>query len=167
MKKIILVLGVLAFSLVFSAMTYAASVTGQLQVSATVVTACTVSTTAVNFGNVTGVDYVTATGDVTVNCSSGTPYNIALDKGLYGNDAARRLGPSVEEVNYFLFKPTGSVEWGDADYAGTYMGGSSLADTGNGSNQPHTVNAQLNPTPFSGIPGGTVLTDTVTVTVYY
>ncbi len=165
MKKIILVLGVLAFSLVFSAVTYAGTATGQLQVSATVAAVCTVSTTAVNFGDVTGLATVNATGDVTVNCSSGTPYHIALDKGLYGNESARRLGPTAGEAAYFLFQPAGGVEWGDFDYAGTYIGGTSLADTGNGSNQAHTVNAQL--MQFIGFPAGTVLTDTVTVTVHY
>ncbi len=167
MKKIILVLGVLIFSLVFSATTYAGTVTGQLQVSATVVTACTVSTTAVNFGNVTGVsDYVNATADVTVNCSNGLSYHIALDAGThYPGGYYRNVAGSGYQADYEILKPSENVYWGDAEYARTYLWGSVIADTGNGSDQAHTARAYLHP--FSGIPAGTVLTDTVTVTVHY
>jgi len=157
--------GVLTFILVFSVMSNAATETGQLQVSATVVAACTVSTTAVNFGNVTGVNTEYSTGDVTVNCANGLPYHIALDAGLNYASPYRKLAGSGYFADYRLGKVGTADQWGDSDYANTYPGGASLADTGDGTNQAHPVRAWLDP--FSGIPAETVLTDTVTVTVHY
>lgn len=164
MKKILSIASLIILSVVFSGITNASQTTGTLQVSANVVSVCTVTTSPVNFGNVT--ESSIANGDVTVNCPSGTAYHIALDAGqhLLG---WRRVVLGPYSVKYELDKIQGGPEWGDNDpgYANTYSYGSSVADTGNGANQAHTVYAYL--LPFTGIPAGTTLTDTVTVTVYY
>jgi spore coat protein U-like protein len=170
MKKILSVLSLVAFSLVSSGSGHAGSVTGSLPVSAAVAAVCTVSTSAVSFGSVTGLVVVTTTGDVTVNCTVSLPYHIALDGGqhLLGNPMSgftRNIISGSYGAPYVLIKPTGGLSWGDSDYSNTFPSGSSLADTGSGANQAHTVNATL--PPFASVPGGTNLTDTVTVTVYY
>jgi spore coat protein U-like protein len=143
-------------------MSFGATATGTLNVSATVVPTCTVSTTLVNFGNYDG-SYISTFGDVTVTCASGTPYHIALDAGLaYDGNAYRRMSDGVNNLMYQL-SHAGEL-WGDADYANTYHGGSSLADTGNGAAQAHQVTAEL----IAGltVPAG-AYNDVVNVTVYY
>ncbi len=164
MKKRLSALIAVMFAVLFARIGYAGSATGQLQVSATVVAACTVSTTAVNFGNVTGQSGVDATGDVTVNCPANLAYNIALDAGQHLNSVARYVASGSYSASYFINSPAGGF-WGDSGYGNTFTMGTPLGDMGTGSNQPHTVNAHLSN--FSGIPAGTVLSDTITVTVIY
>jgi spore coat protein U-like protein len=67
---------------------------------------------------------------------------------------------------YWLFKDSSyNTEWGDVDFANTFPGGSSLADTGTGIAQPHTVYGYV-ANLLGGQPPGTY-TDTVLVTVHY
>jgi len=166
MKKILSVVSLIMLSLVFSGITYASQVTGTLQVSANVVSVCTVSTSPVNFGNVTGPATDT-TGDVTVNCPANTAYHIALDAGQHYVSTYRRIVSGSNSPYYALLKTNNMAdEWSDSGCgSGTYPYGACLDDTGNGSNQAHTVYAHM--FAFGGIPAGTTLTDTVTVTVYY
>ncbi len=163
MKRILIASSLFTFSLLFAGISHAGSTTGQLQVSATVVSVCTVSTTAVNFGNVTGQMVIDAMGDVTVDCPANLPYQIALDAGLHSVNSARYVASGGYSVHYSIGSPAGG-EWGDSGYGNTSLG-TPFGDSGNGSSQPHSVNASLNS--FFGIPAGTVLTDTVTVTVIY
>jgi len=166
MKKLLSIVSLIVLSLIFSGITYAGQVNGTLPVSATVVGVCSVWTSAVNFGSVTGLEDVNANGDVTVNCPLDTTYNIALDAGLNMDQDQRRILNGTNWMNYALYQDAGlSQEWGDSDYANTYASGTSLADTGSGVPQAHTVYGHL--VGFPGISADTVLTDTVTVTVYY
>jgi spore coat protein U-like protein len=165
MKRLIVIIGVLALSIIFGGVSYAATVTANLEVSATYVGVCMVSTTAVNFGNVTGQGTMSAQGNVAVNCSTGVNYHIALDAGLHYSGTKRHVSGGGMDVIYSLFKLVGLELWGDSDYANTFPLGTSLADTSIGGNQDHTVSAELDNF-FGGTPG-TVLTDTVTVTVHY
>ena len=168
MKKSILILSLLALSIAFAGIAYANTATANLQIQATVIAPCTVSTANINFGNVTGAATVDANGSVTVNCPSATTYTITLDKGLHlsgGGGGNRHVASGSNSGVYELYKDAaGGTPWGDWTYAGTYSW-PVVTDTGTGSDQPHTVYGRL--FSFSGIAAGTVLTDTVTVTVYY
>jgi spore coat protein U-like protein len=163
MKKLSIVALAMALTLAMACMSFGATATGILNVSATVVATCSVSTTAVNFGNYQGADLY-STGDVAVTCSQGTPYNIALDAGQ-NFDGSRKIGNGVDAIPYALCQYGPCVgQWGDASYGDTYSAGYSLADTGNGASQSHTVYGWLLGTgPVS--PGN--YTDVVNVTVYY
>lgn len=165
MKKLILSLAVIAVSLGLAAGAQAATSTTTLDVSFTAITSCTVTTSSVDFGSGIGLSGATGNGDVTVNCSSGTPYNIALDAGLHFTGAWRQIsdGSNFRIYELFMYNLGGS-EWGDSDHANTYPKGASVADTGTGAAQPHTV--------YGGLGSGTIIpagaySDTVTVTVYY
>ena len=142
----------------------AATATTSLDVSVTVVPACTVTATGITFPDYDGSSLVIAYGDVTVNCSLGTEYNIALDAGLYYDGFNRFVSDGANTLLYTLYKPSGGPVWGDSDFANTYPSGASLADTGDGSDQPHEVRGLI----ASGyyMPSG-VYSDTVTVTVHY
>ncbi len=165
MKRILSAVSVMLWSLAFTGISTATTATGNLQVTATVGSICSVSTTAVDFGIITGIG--NGTGDVTVNCPVSTLYSIALDYGLHydPNTLRRYLANGQDLLRYRLFQPDNQTQWGDSDYANTYPEGSSFADTGSGSDQLHTVYGQT--TTPTGIPAGTVLADTVTVTVHY
>ena len=167
MRRFALILMVLAVPCAFAATALAATQTTNLNVSATMPIGCSVTTTGVNFGNVTyAPDGGSATGDVTVNCTNGLPYNIALDGGMALMGGTRTLIPAAFSVIYYwLYQDAGaSIEWGDSDFNNSYSNGSSMGDTGSGANQSHPVYAT-----FIGddqIPPGNY-TDTVIVTVHY
>ena len=77
----------------------------------------------------------------------------------------RAVSDGINARMYRLFMDNVfGTQWGDSDFANTYPGGASVADTGSGAAQPHTVYGWLE----SGIvlPAGTY-SDTVTVTVNY
>jgi spore coat protein U-like protein len=164
MKKFVSVLLALLACIAFSGIAHAASVTTSLQVSVNLVPACQVSASSVNFGDVLWNTDSFANGDVSVNCPQDTAYNIALDAGSNFYDFRRVYNGSSGYIQYRLYKDSAyTLEWGDSDYAGTYIWGSSLADTGNGLSQSHTVYGKL----FgAGVPVGSY-SDTVTVTVYF
>lgn len=169
MKKLISFFAVIAASLGLAAGAQAGTTTSTLSVSATVSGICTVSTTAVNFGDVTGLTDVLANGDVTVNCASGFPYNITLDAGLHYDGFMRTISNGTDTRHYALssaFNPNPidtESQWGDMGYADTFFG-FGVADTGSGAAQAHTVYGWLEP--GVALPSG-AYSDIVTVTVYY
>src|SRR5512138_3828744 len=92
--------------------------TGTLEVTATVAPICTVSTTAVNFGEYTGEE-LTASGSITVVCSKGEPFDIKLDRGGHENSGWRRvayMGTANDDGNYLKYKLSkpDEMEWTDA-----------------------------------------------------
>lgn len=175
MKKSLLTASILATGLAFSNIAQAVVVASStLNVSATVAVDCTVTTTPVNFGNLTAIQSSTVSGDVSVTCTTGTPYTITLDAGLNTNGTSvRHMKHSVDGVSlarYVLTSDVGLITpWGDASYASTYPWGNGVADTSNGAAQPHAVYGQAIATSaLTGLsaPAGSY-SDTVTVTINY
>jgi spore coat protein U-like protein len=167
MKRILAVSILTALVLAFAGIASADSRTANLQVTATVIGYCTVSTTAVDFGAITGESTALATGDVTVNCPLNTVYNVTLDAGQHSSEGFRMISGGGSGVSYNLYKDgSRTSEWGDNGYGNTYMAGTSLPDAGTGSDQSHPVYGAIWGG-FGGPAAGTVLTDTVLVTVYY
>lgn len=167
MKRLVLSLAAMTAVLGFTAAAEAATATGTLNVTANSVASCSVTTTAVNFGDITGLGATNANGDVSVNCSSGIPYNISLDAGTHmGMEYTYWRAISNGSINraYVLYTTSVGGEWGDADFANTYSGATSQADNGNGLDQAHTVYGVLGG--GGTLPVGT-FSDTVTVTVNY
>jgi spore coat protein U-like protein len=104
----------------------AGNATTTLGVSLTITAACTVTSSPVAFGS-QGLltSAVPATGSLTVTCTDGTVYNVALDAGQgTGATVTNRLmtGPSTDTVSYGLFQDAGlATNWG-ATKAGTGNG---------------------------------------------
>ncbi len=117
---------------------------------------CTVSATAVAFGNYTGaVDNVTST--ITVDCANGRAYDVALSGGDSGSVTARYMVNGAAHLNYGLYSnSTYTTNWGNTAATNWVTG------TGNGRAQPLTVYAQI-PAGQNVAPG--TYTDTITVTV--
>ena len=129
--------------------------------TATVPATCRVSATNLNFGTVaTLTGNIDTTNSVSPACTNGTPYNVGLDKGLYGTSVTtRQMSGDVAVVNYSLFQNAARTRnWGNM------VGTDTVAGTGTGSAQNLTVYGRIPPqtTPAPG-----TYNDTIVVTVTY
>lgn len=141
----------------------AATATTTFQVDATVISSCSVSATNLGFGNYDSlaVPPTDATSTVTVQCSLLTSYEIGLDVGL-GSGATvttRRMTLGADTLDYSLYQDSArTTVWGNT------LSTDTIADTGTGLQQPHTV--------YGRITAGQIVntgnyTDTITVTVNF
>lgn len=139
---------------------------GALSAAATAEAACTISTTAVNFGgyNVFSASPDDATGQVTYRCTNPRPplVTIQLDKGGAPTFNPRQMRMGSEVLNYNLYlDSTRSTIWGDS------TGGS---QTYTRSNPP--TNQNINVSVFGRIPAGQDVSAgsysaTVTATIFF
>lgn len=130
--------------------------------SATVVNDCIITATDINFG-ATGTLNTTlnATGALSVRCTDGDAYRVALNGGKSGNVAARTLIRSGGgAIGYQLYVDAAhTTVWGDGSGStGTVSG------TGTGQQQNLTVYATV-PPQSSPVPG--VYSDTITATISF
>ena len=165
MKKILAA----AVAMTMAGLSQGATVTGNLDVSATVATACvltnfTNSLTFTTTFNPTG-PAVTATGDIGVTCNNGLNYTIALGNGGNFLAGVRRMNDGGSGfLEYTISRPDNAV---NATNTGTpWIGANVVSRTGNGSNQPATAYGQItaggnNASATPGSYGDTVL---ITVT---
>lgn len=143
----------------------AATTTGTLNVSGTVVASCTLTTTAVNFGvNIPSplVGNIDATGTITATCSNTIPYTIALNAGtgVGASVATRRLTSGANTLNYALYRDLARTQlWGDGS-----LGTGMLAGTGTGAAQAITVYGRI---PTGQAPALGAYADSVTVTITF
>jgi spore coat protein U-like protein len=169
MKKISLLLTIVAMILGLSLSAQAATETASMTVKGTVPEAVTVSVTTLDFGTMTVKDVHYATATITVNASNGLSYKIALDKGQHLANNIRRMQHSSGSpyIYYWLYKDnTHNEQWGDKDYGDTYPDGTvSGPHTGTGSDQTYTVYGKSNYIAIGQAVG--TYSDTVTVTVHY
>jgi len=147
---------------------WAGSASTTFQVNATVVSACTVSGSLLNFGN--SIDPLStsvpldASSSLTVQCTNTTPYSVALNAGLNAGGAAnftsRTMKNGSYSMGYQLYTDVArSTVWGDGTASS-----STVAGTGSGGNQTLTIYGRI-PALTGAVPG--TYTDTVTVTISY
>lgn len=153
----------LAALVCYNRIVQATTSTTTFAVSATVSASCSVSATAIAFGayNPTGGN-VDTTNTVTATCTSGTAYNIGLDAGGASGATVttRKMSSGSDRLNYSLYSDSGrSTNWGNT------VGTDTVADTGNGTAQGHTVYGRI-PGSQTTVPTGSY-SDTITVTVTY
>lgn len=142
----------------------AATATSTLDVNATVVDSCAVTTTAVSFGDynpVTAAE-VTAQGAINVTCSNGTTYEIGLDGGGSADVANRAMDHAVAgTLTYDLFRDSARTSnWGNTTASDVLAG-----LTGTGAEQVHPVYGRIDAGQATAAKGS--YTDTVNVTVTY
>ena len=157
---------VAAAALTMAQASIAASATGVMTVTATVASTCIVGASTLAFGSATSAAIqaanVDAIGNVTVNCTTGSAYSVALDKGLGSGStvAVRRMTSGANLLSYTIYTTAArTTVWGDAS------GGSvPIAGTGTGAEQSIPAYGRI----LSGqtVPAATY-TDTVNVTVTY
>ena len=143
----------------------AATTSSTLNVDATVTANCTVSTSALSFGNVdplSGSD-VDGSGGITVTCTNGTDWSAAagVGSGSGATYAARRMSAGSDLLGYNIYTNAGrTTVWGDG--TGTTA---TIDNTGTGAAQNVTVYGRVPSGQTSVPPGG--YSDTVAVTVTY
>ncbi|WP_293780090.1 spore coat U domain-containing protein [uncultured Oxalicibacterium sp.] len=159
---------VLCSAALASGMSWSATANNTFQVTATVISSCTVSGTTLNFGN--SIDPFSATtpldstSTLTVACTNTTPYTVALNAGTHAggatNFSARAIQNGSSTLGYQLYSDSNrSTVWGNGSNSSGQVSG-----TGSGSNQSLTIYGRL-PSLTGAVPGS--YTDTVTVTITY
>lgn len=142
--------------------------TGSFQVSATVISSCSVAGTTLNFG--TALDPlnsavpVDATSTLTVQCTNTTPYTLALSAGINAGGASvfgsRAMKNGARSLPYQLYLDVARASvWGDGTASSLTQSG-----VGTGASQSVTIYGRL-PSLTGIVPGS--YTDTVTVTISY
>lgn len=150
-----------------SGIAFGATTTTTFDVTATVVDSCSVSATDLAFGNVEpvqGLD-IDNTSTVTVTCSLGTSYAIALDDGANSSDGSvstrRMTDGSSNYLSYQLYSdPTRTTVWGETSGTDDVSG-----LTGTGLGLPAVVYGRI-PSGQEETPTGSY-SDTINVTVTY
>ena len=87
---------------------YATQATGNLTVSLTVTSTCTVGASSIVFGKTTGQQDTDGTGAVSISCGSGTSYTVALGPGLHASGTTRMMQTSdgSATIEYELYSDT-------------------------------------------------------------
>jgi spore coat protein U-like protein len=126
----------------------AGSASATLDVSATVVAACQISTGAVNFGNYDPLVVADkqASGTVTVTCANGLAWEVLLDEGS-NPDTAGGSTPAAPIRQMIGTDPTNTGVllsyslWKDSNHTQTWQGatGGGVSGSGNGGAQVTTV----------------------------
>lgn len=166
MNKRLLKLVIAGALLVPTASALAATTTTTFSPSATVVASCSVTASALNFGNIdpltNATTATTGTTTIDVTCSNGTSYDVGLDAGTATSATVttRAMTSGSNTLQYGLFTDANhTTNWGNT------VGTDTVTGTGDGTAQPITVYGQI-PSGQNTAPTGTY-TDTVTVTVTY
>jgi spore coat protein U-like protein len=142
----------------------AATTGSAFEVTANVVAACTVGATDMAFPDFDGSADLTATSTISVTCTNGHDYQIALDGGdAPGSTVANRtLSNGTDSLAYNLYSDAGHTAiWGDTladDVEGVGAGLTTAVD--------HTVYGQLLAAPNQDVTTG-LYSSTITVTVTY
>jgi spore coat protein U-like protein len=142
--------------------TGARSTSASTSATATVVSKCNVSATALSFGSfATLTSNKDATGTVQVQCSSGLPYTVALNGGSAGatDPTLRKMAQGATQITYGLYRDASrTLPWGSTTGTNTAGG------TGTGAQQSLTVYGRV---PTQTTPAPATYADSVVVTVSY
>jgi len=127
-----------------------------LTVTATVAATCSVSASSLNFGTYTVSTNTDQSGNISVTCTTGTPYTVELDGGTNASGSTRRMVNASSYLTYELYTDSGrGTVWNNTN---------TVAGTGTGAAQSIPLYGRI---PSSqNVPAGTY-TDTVQITVTY
>lgn len=154
--------GVVALALMcLSGTASAATATGTLTVSATVLSACTVTGSSLAFGSYTSAQ-LDASATVNVVCTNGTPYNVGMDAGTGtgATTSVRKMTGSVAgTLSYALYKDSShTTNWGNT------VGTDTATGNGSGISQVLNVYGRISSGQNANIGA---YSDTITITLTY
>ncbi len=139
----------------------ATTTTSPIAVSATVTSTCSIVAQPLVFGSYASVQ-TDASTTVSVTCTNGTTYSVALDagQGSGGTTALRVMtGPGSAPLNYTVYSNSArSTIWGNTP------GSNVVAGTGVGTGQVLTVYGRI---PANQYPTPGAYTDSITATLTY
>lgn len=141
----------------------AATATGTMAVSATVVSSCTVAAAPLTFAsyNPTQSTATTSSTSLTLTCTPGVTYHVGLDAGggSGATTSVRVMSLSTAKLNYQLCQDSGcTTNWGNTNPTDTVNGTASTLVT--------TIPVYGQIAASQGVAAG-VYTDTVNITVNY
>ena len=137
----------------------ASSATTTFQVTASVVSSCTISATNLAFGGYT-LAQLDAQSSLTVTCTNGAAYKVALSagNGSGATVAARKMSSGSNTLTYSLYRDSArSTVWGTTT-------ADSASGTGNGAAQTLVVYGRIPANQSSPIGS---YTDTITATITF
>ena len=166
MKKYLVAPVITGILLAVAGAAQAESKNASFTVSATVAKACTIDANNMNMGTWSGTGNLDGTTTVTVKCTNGTSYNVALDNGTNGTSTAdRKLGDGAERLSYNLFRDSGRTQvWGSTIGTDTVPGSGTGMATANA--RSIDVFARIAQADLLAAKPGTY-TDSVTATITY
>lgn len=162
----------LAASVMAAAGARAGTATSTFAVTATVLSKCSTSATALAFGNYTpGLGNVTASSSVSVKCTKNSPYTVALNVGT-GTGAAfaagRLMSSGTNTLQYNLYTTAAlATVFGDGSGATATMAGTGAGLAAATAANTLTVYGQLPDNAANQLAAPGSYTDTITVTVSY
>ena len=111
MKKLIVIIGVFALSIIFVGVSYAGTSTGSLTVTAAIPATCSILSGSLSFGSYNNTSGNTATGTaMTLTCSNGTEYWIYTTIPYLERVMTREGGGGT--LPYKVYKDDASTELG-------------------------------------------------------
>jgi spore coat protein U-like protein len=136
-------------------------------VSATVSKNCVMSAAPLNLGTFDGTNDLTASSNITVNCTNATPFTVDLDKGSSASYTMRTMKNGTDVLNYNLYTTsTYTNVWGDTT-GGTAHNTGTGAGMGVPQAQTLTVYGRLQAVDNTGTFSAGTYNDTITATITY
>ena len=165
MRKI--AFGIAAAAAVAATPALAGTATNTLPVEVNVINSCTIAATPMNFGSPTaiGTSNVDRTSTVSLQCTNGANYDVAMDPGLNASGTQRRMSNGAATpvfVPYAIYRDTtytAAAEWTAA------VGGTVSGTAGVSGLVSLTAYGRI-PSTATSVGAGSYL-DTVTVTVTF
>lgn len=141
------------------------SKTQTFDVTMTVVADCNISVASLNFGQNQGIlnNIITTNSNLSVTCTSTTPYNIGFNEGTgTGSTGTNRYmsgtGTNTETVKFNLYQDNSKTEWGNIQGTNTKSG------TGSGTIQNYTIYGEV---PVQNTPRPDSYKTTITASIYF
>lgn len=162
-KKINLLLATMIFATQTTTI-QAATATGTFNVSATVLTACSIGVLPLAFGNYDPASLTDrdATTTATVTCTGASSYTIAMNVGTGSGAtfASRKMTSGASTLNYSIYTTAArTTVWGDGTSSTSTVAGTGILGI-----STHTVYGRI---PASQSVNAGLYNDTITVTLTY
>ena len=126
-------LGLAAVAAVASAPAMAATATNTMPVSVNVINSCTVAATPMSFGAPTAIggSAIDSTSTISLVCTNGATYDVALDQGLNAASGQRFMSNGATtptKVPYGIFTDVArSAAWGSTSGTNTVAGSAGIS----------------------------------------
>jgi spore coat protein U-like protein len=145
----------------------AATKNDSFQVTVNVSKNCIISAPDLNLGVFDGTNDLTASSNISINCTAGTTFNVDLSTGSSASYAMRTLVNGTDTLSYNLYSTNAYTSvWGDGT-AGTVRGAGTGQGMAAGQVQTLTVYGRLLAAQNTGAFGAGNYSDTIVATITY